>query len=81
MAMTIKQIFDEIGNESSTNEKMVILNKHKDNELLKRVLYLANSRRVKFFIKQIPAYQKNDYTLGVDLSDKVLGSVLDIVYY
>ena len=75
--MTIKQIFDEIGNESSTNEKMVILNKHKDNELLKRVLYLANSRRVKFFIKQIPAYQKNDYTLGVDLSDKVLGSVLD----
>lgn len=53
----IKEIFDEIANESSTNEKMVILSKYKDNELLKRVLYLANSGRVKFYIKRIPGYQ------------------------
>lgn len=56
--MTIKQIFDEIGNESSTNEKMNILAKHKDNELLKKVLYMANSKRVKFYIKQIPEYER-----------------------
>lgn len=56
--MTIKQIFDEIANESSTNEKMAILSKYKDNELLKRVLYLANSKRVKFYIKQIPEYSR-----------------------
>jgi len=54
--MTIKNIFDEIANESSTNEKMAILSKYKDNELLKRVLYLANSKRIKFYLKQIPAY-------------------------
>jgi len=54
--MTIKDIFDEIGSESSTKQKMVILGKYKDNELLKRVLYLANSKRVKFYIKQIPEY-------------------------
>ena len=57
--MTIKQIFDEIANESSTNEKMNILSKYKDNELLVRVLYLANSKRVKFYIKQIPEYVKD----------------------
>lgn len=54
--MTIKQIFDEIAAESGTNEKMNILSKYKENNLLKRVLYLANSKRVKFYIKQIPKY-------------------------
>jgi len=56
--MTIKQIFDEIAAESGTNEKMNILSKYKDNELLVRVLYLANSKRVKFYIKQIPEYKR-----------------------
>jgi DNA ligase-1 len=56
--MNIKTILDEIANESSTKQKMVILGKYKDNELLKRVLYLANSGRVKFYIKQIPEYTK-----------------------
>jgi hypothetical protein len=57
--MNIKQIFDEIAAESSTNQKMEILKKYKDNELLKRVLYLANSKRVKFYLIQIPAYTHN----------------------
>jgi len=65
--MTIKQIFDEIANESSTNKKMEILGKYKDNDQLKRVLYLANSKRVKFYIKQIPSYTKA--MLTHDLSD------------
>lgn len=54
--MKIKEIFDEIAAESGTNQKMVILGKYADNELLKRVLYLANSKRVKFYIKQLPEY-------------------------
>ena len=54
--MNIKQIFDEIAAESGNNAKIEILRKYQDNELLKRVLYLANSKRVKFFIKQIPDY-------------------------
>ena len=54
--MNIKQIFDEIASESGTNEKMNILSKYKDKELLVSVLYMANSKRVKFYIKQIPEY-------------------------
>lgn len=56
-SMTIKQIFDEIAAEGGTNAKMDILSKYKDNEILKRVLYLANSKRIKFYIKQIPTYK------------------------
>ena len=52
----IYEIFTEIANESGSNAKMDILRKYKDNELLKRVLYLANSKRIKFYIKQIPEY-------------------------
>ena len=61
--MVIKQIFEEIANESSTNEKMNILSKYKDNALLVSVLYMANSKRVKFYIKQIPTYIKYN---GID---------------
>ena len=65
--MNIKQIFDEIASESSTNKKMEILAKYKDNDQLKKVLYLANSKRVKFYIKQIPSY--TEAMLTQDLSD------------
>ena len=58
--MTIRQIFDEIAAEPGTNKKMEILGKYKDNQLLKDVLYLANSGRVKFYIKQIPEYTPMD---------------------
>lgn len=58
--MNIKQILDEISNEPGKNQKMVILGKYADNELLKRVLYMANSGRVKFYIKQIPEYVSSE---------------------
>jgi hypothetical protein len=54
--MNIKSIFLEIGAEPGSNMKMEILAKHKSNDLLKRVLYLAKSPRIKFYIKQIPEY-------------------------
>lgn len=52
--MSIKKIFDEINAVSGDKDKMAVLAKHKDNELLKRVLYLCKSKRVKFYIKQVP---------------------------
>jgi len=58
--MTIKQIFDEISSTSSTTTKMDILRKYIDNALLKDVLYTANSKRVKFYIKQLPVYMPNE---------------------
>lgn len=54
--MTIKSILNEIKNESGTNLKMEILESYKDNEILKNVLHLSNSSRVKFYIRQIPPY-------------------------
>lgn len=60
--MNIKEIFDEIANESSTLKKMEIVTKYKDDELFKRVLYMANSKRIKFYIKQIPEYKKSNTT-------------------
>lgn len=63
--MKIKSIFDEISNTSGDNAKMDVLRKYKDNELLKQVLYQIKSKRVKFFIKQIPNYDfiEAKYTL------------------
>lgn len=53
----IKEIFDELANEPGTNNKIEILKKYRDNKLLARVFYLANSKRIKFYIKQIPTYK------------------------
>jgi len=52
--MKIKEIFDEINSVSGDKAKMAILAKYTDNELLKRVLYLCKSKRVKFYIKHLP---------------------------
>lgn len=54
MSQTIKSILDEIANTQGDKAKVAALTKYKDNELLKRVLYLAKSKRVKFYIRQIP---------------------------
>jgi DNA ligase 1 len=75
--MTIKSIFDEISSEPSTNLKMEILTKYKDNELLKRVLYLANSKRVKFHIKQIPSYEPLEMELALPL-EIALNTLMEI---
>ena len=69
--MTIKQIFDEIAAESGNNAKIALLKKYSDNKLLERVLYMADSKRVKFYIKRIPEYVFDDveWTLeqGLDM--------------
>ena len=57
--MTIKAIFDEITATGGNNAKMDVLRKYVSNELLEVVLYMANSKRVKFYIKQIPEYTRN----------------------
>lgn len=56
----IKEIFDKIAAEPGAKKKMEILGKYKDNDLLEQVLYAANSKRVKFYIKQIPKYTPMD---------------------
>jgi hypothetical protein len=70
--MTIKQIFDEIAAESGNNAKIEILRKYQDNELLKKVLYIANSKRVKFYLKQIPDYTPMIEGHGSDLEKSLI---------
>lgn len=68
----IKQIFDEIAAESGNNAKVDILRKYSDNELLKKVLYMANSKRVKFYLKRVPEYtpdENSTYTLEDSLKE------------
>lgn len=78
--MSIKEIFDEINSVSGDKDKMAILAKHKDNELLKRVLYLCKSKRVKFYIKQIPPYVKEkEINQGVEWALDQLSSLTERV--
>lgn len=77
--MKIKQIFDEIAAESSTKLKQEILTKYKDNETLKRVLYLANSKRVKYYIKQIPDYTRlESHTQTIESAIEALSLIRDL---
>lgn len=73
--MTIKQIFEEIAAEPGTNQKMVILGKYQANKLLERVLYLANSKRVKFYIKQLPEYPIPRGEMGLDSALEALNDL------
>lgn len=57
--MKIKEILDSIAAISGKNDKIKELGLHVDNQLLKDVIYLAHSPRVKFFLKQIPEYTRN----------------------
>ncbi len=58
--MSIKQIFDEISNLTGDKAKMEKLAEYSNNELLREVLYLTCSKRIKFYIKQIPKYTPNN---------------------
>jgi ATP-dependent DNA ligase len=73
--MKIKEILDEIAGISGKNDKIKELTAHKDNELLKRVIYLAHSPRVKFFLKQIPEYTLVEETITLEEAVKELDKI------
>lgn len=64
--MTTKEIFDHILSDNGSNAKMEILELYKENQTLQRALYLANSPRVKFYIKQIPEYTSSPDSTTLD---------------
>jgi DNA ligase-1 len=73
--MTIKQILDTIAAINGKNDKGKELAKHKDNELLKRVIYLAHSPRIKFYIKHIPDYPTPRGEMGLDSALEALSEL------
>jgi DNA ligase-1 len=62
----IKEIFDQIAQESGDNAKIAILTEYQDNQLIQDVLYNALSKRVKFYLKQIPEYTSNGKDMGLE---------------
>lgn len=73
--MSIKKILDEISNESGSNAKMGILSKYVNNKLLKEVIYLAKSRKIKFYIKQIPEYPTPKGEMELDSAIEALSDI------
>ena len=70
----ILSILNEISSEPSTNTKMDILSKYKDNKELKTVLYLGMSKRIKFYIKRLPDLKDITFSLDpVDLDSALNG--------
>ena len=70
--MKIKEIFDEIRLESGTNQKMEILKRYSDVEILRAVLYNTYSNKIKYHIKQIPYYIPNLEGNHVSLTDSLI---------
>lgn len=62
----IKSILDELSLESKTTLKLEILEKHKNNDLFKEVLLKAYSKRIKFWIRQIPEYVSNGKNMPLE---------------
>lgn len=76
--MKIKEILDEIAAIGGKNDKLKALAKYKDNELFKRVIYLAHSPRIKFYIKQIPEYSKEEFETNMPLEQALIS--LEAIY-
>ena len=77
--MKIKEIIDEITAEQGTNAKIELIKKYKSNPIFERVLYLTYSRRIKFYLKQIPEYTTSIKTSPIPLETALLG--LDELIY
>ena len=62
---TVVDIIKELRSTSSRNEKESILLANKDNEILKKVFYLAYDPSINFYIKKIPdSWLHDDETFG-----------------
>lgn len=60
--MNIINIIQQLKDTSSRNEKEAILLANKDNEILKKIFFLAYDPSIKFFIKKIPdGWQHDDF--------------------
>lgn len=75
--MEINQIFETLAADSSRNFKINFLYQHSDNELLKRVIFLALDPFTQFYIRKIPKYEQlgnHSYSLAEAIDDLKLFS-------
>jgi DNA ligase-1 len=71
--MKIKTILDDISSQAGDNAKMETLRGYDDYPLLVDVLYKAYSKRVKFYIKQIPVYTLDAALETITLDEALVG--------
>lgn len=69
---SVYKILNELSENNSRNFKIDLLNKHKSNELLKRVAFLAYDPFTQFYVRKIP-----DYTAGKCFPDISLSEAMD----
>jgi len=62
----IKSILGEVSASAGSNAKMETLRKYVDNDTLRHVLYNAKSKRIKFYLKQIPEYTSNGENMPLE---------------
>lgn len=74
--MNINQIFETLASDNSRNFKIAELEKHKDNELLKRVIFLALDPFTQFYIRKIPKYMTD--AVPMRTLEKALDDLLDL---
>jgi len=60
----MKTILQELNENSSTNYKLDVLKKHKDNQDFKKVLYYTYNQDFNYYIKKIPSYINNDLDIS-----------------
>jgi ATP-dependent DNA ligase len=75
--MTIYNIIESIAKTSSTNEKKAIIERNKDNEVLKQVFFFAYNPRFNFWIK--PGEQPSIASKGVDINLATLDSLRALI--
>lgn len=56
-------ILEELASDAGRNFKISVLQKHKSNELLKEVVFLALDPFTQFYIRKIPKYQRGIHTI------------------
>lgn len=70
----MNEIFETLAADSSRNFKINFLYQHRDNELLKRVIFLALDPFTQFYIRKIPSYTPAE-AYQADSLDSVLDSL------
>jgi hypothetical protein len=72
----MNEIFEQLAATSSRLEKESILSQHKDNELLKQVIFLALDPFIQFYIRKIPKYKSCSIpTIGLPVAVYSLSSL------
>lgn len=69
----ILDILNQIAETSSRNEKEAILKREVNNELLKRVFFLAYDPFTQFYIRKIPEYERNETSHAASLKGLLPG--------